>query len=99
MPNRIALLATAGLIAAIGLARAETNRLAPISSKDAASTRGPYEMGACETCHQRRDATNPGAAVRVSNDLCYECHEEFRGSAPVKMDRSVHPKNVATCTT
>jgi predicted CXXCH cytochrome family protein len=97
MPTRLALLLAAGVLAA-GLARGESNRLAPVPTKEASSTHGPYEMGACETCHQRHDASNPGAAVSVSNDLCYDCHEEFRGSSPVKMERSLHPKNVASCT-
>jgi len=98
MPKRLAPLLTVIVLAVAGLARAEANRLAPIAASDAASTHGPYEMGACETCHERHDAKNPGAAVKVSNDLCYDCHDEFRGSAPVKMESSVHPKNVAACT-
>jgi predicted CXXCH cytochrome family protein len=98
MHDRLALVLTACVLASVGLARAEGNRLAPVPTQDAASTHGPYEMGACETCHQRHDAANPGAAVRVSNDLCYDCHEEFRGTAPVKMERAVHPRSAATCT-
>jgi len=98
MPKRLAPLLTVIVLAVAGLARAEANRLAPIAASDAASTHGPYEMGACETCHQRHDPKNPGAAVKASNDLCYDCHDEFRGSAPVKMETSVHPKNVAACT-
>ncbi len=55
-------------------------------------------MGACDTCHQRNDPANPGAAVKVSNDLCFECHEEFKGSARVKMEKALHPKSSADCT-
>lgn len=91
------LLLAAGLAAAV--ARAEGSRLAPISKEEAASTHGPYEMGACETCHQRHDAANPGAALKVSNELCFECHDEFKGTAPVKMERVVHPSTRAACTT
>jgi len=98
MPKRLAPLLTVIVLAGAGLARAEANRLAPNAASDAASTHGPYEMGACETCHQRHDASNPGAAMKISNDLCYDCHDEFRGSAPVKMEKTVHPKNVAACT-
>jgi predicted CXXCH cytochrome family protein len=97
--TRLATLLIAGALALGGLARAEGSRLAPIPPSDAVSSHGPYESGACETCHQRHDAKNPGAAIKVSNDLCYDCHDEFRGTAPVKMDKSVHPKNVAACTT
>jgi predicted CXXCH cytochrome family protein len=99
MWKSLAPFAVAALVAATGVARAEASRLAPIPAKEAVSTHGPYQVGACETCHQRHDAKDPGAAVKVSNDLCYDCHDEFRGTAPVKMDRTVHPSNVASCTT
>lgn len=98
MPKRLALLLAACAFATAALAR-EASRLAPLPAKDAISTHGPFEAGACETCHQRADARNPGAALKVSNDLCYDCHDEFRGSAPVRMDKSLHPSNVAGCTT
>ncbi len=101
MRNRLAptlgLAALAVAFTAMG-ARAEVNRLAPIPKAQALSTHGPYEMGACETCHQRHDPDNPGPALKVSNDLCYECHEDFKGSAPVKMDTQVHPTVKAPCT-
>ncbi|HET8538348.1 MAG TPA: cytochrome c3 family protein [Anaeromyxobacter sp.] len=96
MPKRLAtLLALSALALA---ARAADNRLAPIPREQAISTHGPYEMGACETCHQRHDAANPGPALKISNDLCYECHDEFKGSAPVKMEKSFHPTVKADCT-
>ena len=100
MPKRLALLAAASALALLiaGPARAARSRLAPIPEAEARSTHGPYQMGACETCHERHEAANPGPAVKVSNDLCYDCHDEFRGKAPVKMDKAVHPKNVAACT-
>jgi len=99
MHTRLApLLALGALILCAGPARAE-NRLAPIPREQAVSTHGPYEMGACETCHQRHEAENPGPALKVSNDLCFECHDEFRGSSPIKMDKAVHPMVKATCTT
>lgn len=97
MTLRAAALATAAVLALASDARAE-NRLAPIPKADATSTHGPFEMGACETCHQRHDADNPGAAVKVSNDLCYDCHDEFKGSASVRTERSVHPKAGPLCT-
>jgi predicted CXXCH cytochrome family protein len=99
MSTRLVPLLAAGALALVGLARAEAGRLAPIEAVDAVSTHGPFESGACDTCHQRRDPKNPGAAIKVSNDLCYDCHDEFRGSAPVKMDRTLHPKSAAACTT
>ncbi len=98
MPNRLAFLLTAGALALAGVARAEASRLAPIPENDAKSSHGPYQMGACEICHQRHEAKNPGPAIKVSNDLCFDCHDEFRGTAPVKMDKAVHPKTSAACT-
>jgi predicted CXXCH cytochrome family protein len=94
---RAAALAAAAMLALAPHARAG-NALAPIPRAEAASTHGPYEMGACETCHQRHDADNPGAAVKASNDLCYDCHDEFKGSASVRTERSVHPKTGPPCT-
>jgi predicted CXXCH cytochrome family protein len=97
MPKRLALLLVTCAFALAGLARAEASRLAPIPASAAVSSHGPYQSGACETCHQRHDSKNPGSALKVSNDLCFDCHDEFRGTAPVKMDKSVHPNNVADC--
>ncbi len=91
----------APLLASLPLAlaaRAENGRLAPIPRAEAVSSHGPYTMGACEACHQRHDASNPGPALKVSNDLCYECHDEFRGSAPVRMEKALHPIVKADCT-
>ena len=92
-----AIAAAAALTAPI--ARAAENRLAPVPPLEAVSTHGPYEMGACETCHQRHDAQDPGSALKVSNDLCFECHDEFRGKAKVKLEAAVHPAVTASCTT
>jgi predicted CXXCH cytochrome family protein len=94
---RRAALVTIALGFTAGAARAES-RLAPVPQAEATSTHGPFEMGACDTCHQRADPKSPGPAIKVSNDLCYDCHDEFRGSAPIKMEKSVHPKNIAACT-
>lgn len=99
MHIRLAPLLTLATLALGALtARAENGRLAPIPKEQALSSHGPFEMGACETCHQRHDAANPGPALKVSNDLCYECHDEFKGSAPVKMEKAVHPTVKAACT-
>lgn len=64
--------------------------LSPISGDDAVSTHGPFEMGACDTCHARRDPRDPGPAS-VTNDTCFGCHDDFKGGKPVKMDKAVHP--------
>lgn len=91
----------ASLCLALALAApagAADSRLAPIPKDQAVSSHGPYEMGACETCHARNDAKNPGPAA-VTNDTCYGCHDEFKGKAAVKMERAIHPATAsATCT-
>ena len=99
MWKRLVPLVAASAVALGGIARAEARRLAPIPPSEAVSTHSPYESGACGTCHERNDPRNPGTAVKVTNDLCYDCHDEFRGKAPVKMEKGVHPKIVAPCTT
>ena len=43
-------------------------------------------------------ARNPGPAIKVSNDLCFDCHDEFRGAVAVRMDKAVHPKASTSCT-
>ena len=99
MRIRIAPLLALVTLGAGALAARADGRLAPIPRKQAVSSHGPYEMGACEVCHQRHDAANPGPALKVSNDLCFECHDEFKGSARVRMDTAVHPRVNAACTT
>ncbi len=99
MPTRLASLSIAcAVLLGGGAALAGGNPLAPIPRTQAASTHGPFEMGACETCHERRDRRNPGAALRASNDLCFECHEEFKGTAPVRMEKALHPPAQERCT-
>src|SRR5512138_3143734 len=77
MSMRLASFLLIGALATPAIA-AEPGRLAPIPKEEAVSTHGPYEMGACETCHQRHDPANPGPALKISNDLCFECHDEFK---------------------
>lgn len=75
----------------------DARRLAPIGAGEAKSTHGPYASGACETCHERHDAADPGRAVSASNEVCVGCHEEFAPGGPVRLDRSIHPVNDAPC--
>ncbi len=98
MAIRLAAFISASALALVAAPARAENKLAPIPKADAMSTHGPFEQGACDTCHQRSDPANPGAAVKASNDLCFECHDEFKGSAQVRMDRTKHPKSSAACT-
>lgn len=81
-----------------GAAGAAGGRLAPVPRTEAASTHGPFEMGACDTCHERSDPANPGAALGATADLCFECHDEFRSGKPVRMERALHPSVKGSCT-
>lgn len=66
--------------------------LAPLPRDQAVSTHGPYEAGSCETCHVRRDPEDPGPAS-VTDETCFDCHDEFRGRAKVKLEKSIHPRD------
>jgi predicted CXXCH cytochrome family protein len=89
---------TFALVAVTTPARGADRRLAPIPRDEAVSSHGPFEMGACDTCHARSDPRNPGPAS-VTNESCFECHDEFKGTAPVRMEKGHHPKTIGTnCT-
>lgn len=98
MPKRLPSILALAVLALAVSARAGDGRLAPIPNREAVSTHSPYEMGACETCHQRHDAKDPGPALKLSNDLCFDCHDEFKGGTPVKMEKTVHPSVKVPCT-
>jgi predicted CXXCH cytochrome family protein len=81
-----------------GSAVAGENRLAPLPAGQATVVHGPYGQGACETCHERADARDPGRAT-VTNQTCLDCHDEFAGKAPVRLGRGKsHPADKAACT-
>jgi predicted CXXCH cytochrome family protein len=88
------LLAAAVIALAAGPARG-AGRLAPIPRDQAVSSHGPFEMGACETCHARGDPRNPGPAP-LANDTCFGCHDEFTEGRPVKLEKAAHPATAAT---
>jgi predicted CXXCH cytochrome family protein len=92
----LALLAAAALLAATGAAAAGS-RFAAVPAEQAVSTHGPYEAGACDTCHERANAKDPGKALKVTNDLCFDCHDDFKGS-PVRLEKMKHPGGSSACT-
>ena len=66
-------------------------RLAPLPKEQATVVHGPYEQGACDTCHERADAANPGPA-KATDETCLGCHDEFAGKAPVRLGKGKsHP--------
>ncbi|HET9599756.1 MAG TPA: cytochrome c3 family protein [Anaeromyxobacteraceae bacterium] len=90
------LLAAAAVVLLGSAAFAAGGRLAPLEPADAVSTHGPFEMGACDACHQGQ-STKPGAkvaghVVKPAPELCFDCHDDFR--KPVKN----HPAAKTACT-
>ena len=78
--------------AALGTALAGEGRLAPVPPAEALSTHGPFEMGDCATCHQPK-GPRPGALLKPLNDLCFDCHEDFKGAEVAR-----HPPAKGRCT-
>jgi predicted CXXCH cytochrome family protein len=86
------------LLLAQAAAGAGENRLAPLPADVGTVVHGPFEQGACDACHERADAKDPGKA-KVTNETCLGCHDEFAGSAPVRVGKNKsHPSSKGTCT-
>lgn len=98
MPRYLALLPLAATLLAASAALAAGSRLAAVPGGQAVSTHGPFEAGACDTCHERADAKDPGKALKVSNDLCFDCHDDFKSDAAVRLEKMKHPSGKASCT-
>ena len=81
----LATLAALALLTAAAAAAGDA-RLAPIPRDQAVVVHGPYEQGACDTCHARADASDPGPAP-VTKETCLTCHDEFSGKAPVRIGK------------
>ncbi|MGB8931691.1 MAG: cytochrome c3 family protein [Anaeromyxobacteraceae bacterium] len=92
----LVLIGLAALVVARSTAAADS-RVAAVPNDQAVSTHGPYEAGACDTCHERANAKDPGKALKVTNDLCFDCHDDFKGGSPVKLDKKKHPGGKMTC--
>jgi len=91
---RLALAAlTAGLVGLAGAAGAAGLRtLAPIAAEEALSTHSPFESGECGFCHAEKKGRKGGKLLRAANELCFDCHEDFRTAV------KNHPKNKGSCT-
>jgi predicted CXXCH cytochrome family protein len=72
--------------------------IAAVPNDQAVSTHGPYEAGACDTCHERANAKDPGKALKVTNDLCFDCHDDFKSGSAVKLEKAKHPASKMSCT-
>lgn len=59
------------------------------------SMHGPYSEGECDLCHQRKDARNPGPLLKAVNDLCIDCHEDYKA---VTERTAKHAPVVEACT-
>ncbi len=85
----LAVLAALALSAAPALAG--DARLAPLPREKAVVVHGPYEQGDCDTCHASADPKAPGPA-KVTKETCLACHDEFGGTAPVRVGKGKsHP--------
>jgi predicted CXXCH cytochrome family protein len=73
---------------------AKKGKLAPVQG-DVVSTHSPYGSGECRVCHERSDRADPGAAKRAANEICFDCHDEYYGTAARRMK---HPAPKAACT-
>jgi predicted CXXCH cytochrome family protein len=87
----------AALLGAVSAAAAGS-RYAAVPNEEAVSTHGPYEAGACDTCHERANAKDPGKALKVTNDLCFDCHDDFKSGSAVKLEKTKHPSGSVACT-
>ncbi|HET6922917.1 MAG TPA: cytochrome c3 family protein [Anaeromyxobacteraceae bacterium] len=95
-PRSLAACLTLAALAAGAALAAEkkANRLAPVDSQ-AASTHSPFEAGDCATCHQKPGGGGPGKLGKAVNEICFDCHDEFKGSLARKMR---HPPPKDDCT-
>lgn len=76
MPVTPALLA---LLALAGAPGAAPRALAPLPAGQWLSTHGPYEMGACNACHDPSDPeAPPGRLRKPGNALCFDCHDDYQ---------------------
>jgi predicted CXXCH cytochrome family protein len=91
----------AAVLAACALAASPAHagdpRLAPIPKDQAVVSHGPYEQGACDTCHASNDARAPGPA-QVTKQTCLACHDEFGGTAPVRIGKGKNHPIKGECT-
>ncbi len=86
-------LALASLWVVAGAAEAARQKsLAPIASEEAVSTHSPFETGECGFCHaDDQKAKKGGKLLRAANQLCFDCHEDFRSAV------KNHPRSKAAC--
>lgn len=82
--------ASAGILGAAGAASGAGRSLAPIPEDQAVSTHGPFEAGECAICHQG-SAPRPGKLIKAAPDLCFDCHEDFKGAV------KNHPAGKGSC--
>ncbi len=96
MSSRHLVPCTLAALLAGGALAAETRpgRLAPVEGQ-ARSTHGPFESGDCAVCHQKTDGPGPGKLKKAVNELCFDCHDEFKASLGPRMQ---HPPPRDECT-
>ncbi|HEX8924802.1 MAG TPA: cytochrome c3 family protein [Terriglobales bacterium] len=80
------------------VARISDSRLAPLaSSEKAVSYHAPFDSGDCSICHQSNDVKNPGAITTAGNEMCMNCHDDFRQTLARKYAHPPSQKNCLAC--
>ena len=95
-PRYLAVCLTLAVLAAGAALAAETkaSRLAPIDSQTT-STHSPFGAGDCSVCHQKPGGAGPGKLGKTVNEICFDCHDEFKGTIGRTMR---HPAPKDDCT-
>ncbi len=68
------------------------------ASEKAAWVHGPYAAGDCSICHVNADPKKPGPVIKAGNDLCFDCHDEFKKESEIKKSYAKHPTAKGACT-
>ena len=64
---------------ALTLPATHNNQLEPLPSGMAAvSLHSPFADGNCGLCHQKQATTEPGPLLKDANEICLDCHEDFK---------------------
>ncbi len=84
-------------VLAAGAALATESRISPLAPIDsqAASTHSPFEAGDCAVCHRKPGGPGPGKLAKSVNEVCFDCHDEFKGRVARTMR---HPAPKDDCT-
>ncbi|HLP78315.1 MAG TPA: cytochrome c3 family protein, partial [Candidatus Paceibacterota bacterium] len=76
--------------------KTKKNDLKPVpAGEKIVASHAPFEDGDCSLCHKNKDPKDPGPLISPSNQLCLECHEDFK---QVMARKSIHAAASESCT-